>query len=415
MPSSIRPLAPPSSAKLPSGTPDPTTSSASPSTFFPPTPLDTTLLGPADGSSNRPQSPFRALSSSGMLKQRSTDGGFAPAEDGLSDPLLSSSSTAPSAGASSRPNASPLPPQSPLDGPGTPGGGRRGTLSKGSRHPRGASWLPNGVGKAYPAQAEGELDDDDEAAGERDGLLASALHDVGVVAAQGLRVHVLDEDGEIARAEESQEGGDEEDAFGITIERPCVRPSLRPPLSPHVARPDTPPRPVPSPAARQINAPDRLQLDLPPAGAGVRPPPGRTRVALAPVPRAQGQGRAVCAPDGEPGHLVRLPRVRSSRPSCCHLVQLVLRVEGPGPDSAHKPPSGHRPCSCVVVYALTQQFLFIRLPRLLRPAAPPSFDWEDPPRWVKEHIVNDPKYYARQIGFDLDEREVETEDGFLLK
>lgn len=67
------------------------------------------------------------------------------------------------------------------------------------------------------------------------------------------------------------------------------------------------------------------------------------------------------------------------------------------------------------MYALTQQFLFIRIPRLLRGHKAPAFEWDEPIKWAKEHIVNDPGYYARQIGFDLDEREVETEDGFLLK
>lgn len=99
-----------------------------------------------------------------------------------------------------------------------PGGGRRGTLSKGSKTARGASWLSDG--SAYPA--EGEEDDDDQDTNERAGLL-NGHPDRGrdsVIAAKGLRVHVLDEDGEVLRAGGAV--GDEEGGFGITNEQPCV-------------------------------------------------------------------------------------------------------------------------------------------------------------------------------------------------
>jgi hypothetical protein len=208
MPSSLKANAPPWSAKLTGGTPD----SDAPEPFPPAKQLASiqTALGSTSGSSsggNRPQSPFRSLSSSGMLKQRSTDAQPHQADD----PLAS--------GSSSRPSSSTLPPQSPIDGPGMPGGGRRGTLSKGSKAARGSSWLANG--SAFPA--EGEEDDDDvEDAHERDGLLNGqpGRGRDGVVAAKGLRVHVLDEDGEVLRAGEAV--GDEEGGFGITIERPYV-------------------------------------------------------------------------------------------------------------------------------------------------------------------------------------------------
>ena len=209
MPSSLKPNAPPWSAKVAGGTPD---SDAPEPSLFPPTkqlaPIQT-ALGSMSGSSlgsNRPQSPFRSLSSSGLLKQRSTDGQ-------PDDPLASGSSW---------PSSSALPSQSPLDGPGTPGGGRRGTLSKGSKPAaRASTWLGNG--SVYTA--EGEEDDNDE----RDGLLngdsGRGQDGDGVVAAKGLRVHVLDEDGEVLRAGEAV--GDEEGGFGITIERSCVGGSQR--------------------------------------------------------------------------------------------------------------------------------------------------------------------------------------------
>lgn len=43
------------------------------------------------------------------------------------------------------------------------------------------------------------------------------------------------------------------------------------------------------------------------------------------------------------------------------------------------------------------------------------FSWDEATRWKDEVITNDPAYYARAVGFDLEDITVETEDGFLLK
>ncbi|CDZ98439.1 Triglyceride lipase-cholesterol esterase [Phaffia rhodozyma] len=69
----------------------------------------------------------------------------------------------------------------------------------------------------------------------------------------------------------------------------------------------------------------------------------------------------------------------------------------------------------VVTYALTAAFFKKTLPSWFWKKTPPSFEWDEATRWKDEVITNDPAYYARQVGFDLENLVVETEDGFLLR
>jgi lysosomal acid lipase/cholesteryl ester hydrolase len=70
----------------------------------------------------------------------------------------------------------------------------------------------------------------------------------------------------------------------------------------------------------------------------------------------------------------------------------------------------------MVLYALTSTLLFKTIPSYIRhPPKPSTFAWDDPAKWAKERIVNDPAYYAEGAGVKLEDLVVETEDGFLLK
>ena len=66
-------------------------------------------------------------------------------------------------------------------------------------------------------------------------------------------------------------------------------------------------------------------------------------------------------------------------------------------------------------FALVNKFLFTTLPRLVWPRPPQVFAWDDPEKWKKEKIINDPAYYARNAGVELEDIVVESEDGFYLK
>lgn len=56
-----------------------------------------------------------------------------------------------------------------------------------------------------------------------------------------------------------------------------------------------------------------------------------------------------------------------------------------------------------------------RLPKQLRPVKPATFPWDDREKWKSEKCVKDVRYYAQQVGFDIINEEVETDDGFLLR
>lgn len=71
--------------------------------------------------------------------------------------------------------------------------------------------------------------------------------------------------------------------------------------------------------------------------------------------------------------------------------------------------------SGVVIFALLNKLLFLTIPRFFYPRAPQVFDWDEPEKWKKEKIVNDPQYYAQNAGLELEETIVESEDGFYLK
>lgn len=38
--------------------------------------------------------------------------------------------------------------------------------------------------------------------------------------------------------------------------------------------------------------------------------------------------------------------------------------------------------------------------------------WDNPSRWKKEDLVKDVKYYARSCGYDVEDQEVITQDGY---
>ena len=55
------------------------------------------------------------------------------------------------------------------------------------------------------------------------------------------------------------------------------------------------------------------------------------------------------------------------------------------------------------------------VPAWFRRGQPKVYSWERPEYRKKERVVNDVSYYARQVGFDIVEEEVETADGYLLR
>lgn len=63
--------------------------------------------------------------------------------------------------------------------------------------------------------------------------------------------------------------------------------------------------------------------------------------------------------------------------------------------------------------------LFTRLityiPRALSRPPRPTPSWDTPHRWLTEKLTKDPKYYARNCGFDIVEEQVETKDGYYLR
>lgn len=56
-----------------------------------------------------------------------------------------------------------------------------------------------------------------------------------------------------------------------------------------------------------------------------------------------------------------------------------------------------------------------RLPKWLRPVQPASFPWDDTEKWKNEKCVKDVRYYARAVGMDIVDEEVETDDGYYLR
>ncbi|ORX35150.1 Alpha/Beta hydrolase protein [Kockovaella imperatae] len=70
----------------------------------------------------------------------------------------------------------------------------------------------------------------------------------------------------------------------------------------------------------------------------------------------------------------------------------------------------------VVLWAMTAEVVKA-LPKWLRPVKAKRFPWDDDRYWKKEgrKVSKEPKDYARQIGMDIENQVVETEDGYLLR
>lgn len=43
------------------------------------------------------------------------------------------------------------------------------------------------------------------------------------------------------------------------------------------------------------------------------------------------------------------------------------------------------------------------------------YPWDDPKRWKHEKNIKDVRYYAKEVGLDVSEEVVETDDGFFLR
>lgn len=70
----------------------------------------------------------------------------------------------------------------------------------------------------------------------------------------------------------------------------------------------------------------------------------------------------------------------------------------------------------IVVWALAARILGYVLSRLAGKTRPrPYRSWDNPSRWAKEELVKDVKYYARSCGYDIEDQEVITQDGYKLR
>jgi len=70
--------------------------------------------------------------------------------------------------------------------------------------------------------------------------------------------------------------------------------------------------------------------------------------------------------------------------------------------------------SLVVAWASLAR-LSAELPRWLRPVKPATFPWDNPDYYKKEKVVKDVQSYARAVGFDILDEQVETADGYYLR
>jgi hypothetical protein len=70
----------------------------------------------------------------------------------------------------------------------------------------------------------------------------------------------------------------------------------------------------------------------------------------------------------------------------------------------------------VVAWALSTE-IARALPKWIRPGPTKKFPWDDDRYWRKEgrKISKEPRDYARQVGMDIENQTVETEDGYLLR
>lgn len=70
----------------------------------------------------------------------------------------------------------------------------------------------------------------------------------------------------------------------------------------------------------------------------------------------------------------------------------------------------------VVVWALGIETLQ-SVPRWIRRAKAKTYEWDDDVKWRKldAKVSKEPQFYARQIGLDIENQTVETEDGYQLR
>lgn len=166
---------------------------------------------------------------------------------------------------------------------------------------------------------------------------------------------------------------------------------------------------------------------------------------LSPTPMRFGEGGAGAGPSlsrsssaasnsSSRGILRRIFIDRASTPS-----QHLTRPTFPPPSSSTYSPIPHRPLSFlakinlfinqtisivlstfflvfVVGWAVGSEMKRV-LPRWLRPGEIKKFPWDDDRYWRKEgrKISKEPRDYARQVGMDIENQTIETEDGYFLR
>jgi hypothetical protein len=70
----------------------------------------------------------------------------------------------------------------------------------------------------------------------------------------------------------------------------------------------------------------------------------------------------------------------------------------------------------IVAWALAARGLGYLLSRLAgKTRQTPYRPWDNPSRWEKEELVKDVKYYARSCGYDIEDQEIVTQDGYKLR
>ncbi len=69
----------------------------------------------------------------------------------------------------------------------------------------------------------------------------------------------------------------------------------------------------------------------------------------------------------------------------------------------------------VVTWALGSEVI-IQIPRILKGKKKKKvFPWDDEKYWKKEKVSKEPRDYARNVGMDIEDQTVETEDGYFLR
>jgi hypothetical protein len=167
---------------------------------------------------------------------------------------------------------------------------------------------------------------------------------------------------------------------------------------------------------------------------------GETTPLLSPTPRHPGQGVPISRPSSAQsttsnrGILRRIFIDRAGTPS-----QHLTRPTFPPPSLSTYSPIPPSPLSLlakitlfinqtisillstfflafVVAWALAAE-IAKGLPKWVWPDRPKKFPWDDEKYWRKEGrgVSKDPKAYARQIGMDIENQTVETEDGYYLR